>query len=370
MAVKFDGSGYIELEEGFTLRPDIAWRLEFSVEFDDGSSFFAGNVSDGGPYIGFSGGGVAIRVGTVIKVNYAFQAGQTYDINIFCDGQSNVTIEVVGIASSTGIQNNMSTFNMFGKYFNEGFQGALIYRGVLSGTFDVTNALEGDRSYNFEQPVGSTTLPDTIGGDQGVLLNFNTGGFTNPVVANQPPSITLNGDQNVTLFVGESYTDPGVIAIDFEDGVVTQNVQTTSNLSTVEPGNYETTYTITDSGGLTSSVTRFFTVIDVVDEAPTIILLPPDPVFLTVGDTYVEPGFNAEDSESGDLTSSVIIDVSMLDTGTPGVYSVFYTVQDEAGNVTVVERTVIVSEVGDVIYDFSKPANVVKLTFNTEPVII
>jgi len=57
---------------------------------------------------------------------------------------------------------------------------------------------------------------------------------------------------------------------------------------------------------------------------------------------YTDPGFTASDIEDGDLTSSVVV-TGVVDTTTPGTYIVTYTVTDTQGNVTSVNRTVVVS---------------------------
>ena len=367
MALQFDGSGFVLLDQGFTLRPDMMWRLSFQAEYDDGSFFFAGNANDGGPYIGFTNGGIAIRVGTVIKVNHTFTPGQSYNIEIYCNGSGMVTVELVGIASATGIQNNNSTFNMFGKYFNEGFQGALIYAGILSGVFRVENAVEGNREYDFEQLQGTQTLPDNEGEDLGQLLNFVSGGYTEPAQQNQPPSITILGNSTVTINVGDTYVDAGATAIDPEDGVVTSSIQVVSNVNTQVPGQYTVTYSVTDSDGATTTAIRTVEVVDVVNEPPVIVLEGLNPYTMFVGDTYIEPGYSASDVEDGDLTGDVEV-FDNIDNLTPGVYLVDYSVTDNNGNTTFATRAVIVAERPSFVYDFNQAANSVFFDFKVQSV--
>ncbi len=77
-----------------------------------------------------------------------------------------------------------------------------------------------------------------------------------PIIKN-PPVITINGEENVTLTIGETYTDAGATAIDHDGNAVT--VTTNSNVNTAEAGNYTVVYTATDVNG-TSSKTRNVTV--------------------------------------------------------------------------------------------------------------
>lgn len=79
-----------------------------------------------------------------------------------------------------------------------------------------------------------------------------------------------------------------------------------------------------------------------VDEKPIITLNEVTPgstdISLLVGDTYIEPGFVATDTEDGDISSDVVAtpDVInapiLIDTSAPNVYTVSYDVVDSAGN--------------------------------------
>ncbi|HHD79469.1 MAG TPA: DUF5011 domain-containing protein, partial [Epsilonproteobacteria bacterium] len=67
------------------------------------------------------------------------------------------------------------------------------------------------------------------------------------------PVITLKGDAQVTLTVGETYTDDGATATDDVDGKVA--VQTTGSVDTTKAGTYTITYTATDKAGNKSTKT-------------------------------------------------------------------------------------------------------------------
>jgi len=71
---------------------------------------------------------------------------------------------------------------------------------------------------------------------------------------NTPPTISLSGDQTITLTVGDTYTEPGATAIDDVDATVQVVISGSVDTSTV--GNYTITYTATDSSGNSVSVTR------------------------------------------------------------------------------------------------------------------
>jgi len=73
--------------------------------------------------------------------------------------------------------------------------------------------------------------------------------------------------------------------------------------------------------------------------APVITLLGENPVSLYVGDTYVDAGATAFDDVDGDITANIIT-VNLVDTSVTGTYIVTYNIEDSAGNLAEVSRTV------------------------------
>ena len=55
---------------------------------------------------------------------------------------------------------------------------------------------------------------------------------------------------------------------------------------------------------------------------------------------YVELGATANDTLDGDLTASIVINATAVDTSTVGSYTVFYDVTDSTGNLGSAIRTV------------------------------
>ena len=80
------------------------------------------------------------------------------------------------------------------------------------------------------------------------------------VVDNVSPIITLNGDNEVQMHVGEYYIDDGAIAIDNIDGDITSKIIIKSNVDTNKEGKYTINYTITDSSDNKSSIQRIVNV--------------------------------------------------------------------------------------------------------------
>lgn len=77
------------------------------------------------------------------------------------------------------------------------------------------------------------------------------------------------------------------------------------------------------------------------DNNPPVITLLGDPVVdILEGDTYIDAGATAFDSEDGTRTTFIVV-TNPVDTGVPGTYTVRYNVQDSSGNsATEVTRTV------------------------------
>ena len=77
-------------------------------------------------------------------------------------------------------------------------------------------------------------------------------------------------------------------------------------------------------------------------ERPVISLEGANPMTLSVGGTYVEPGATAKDARDGDIATENIAITGTVNTAEAGTYTITYTVTDAAGNVGTKTRTVIV----------------------------
>ena len=89
----------------------------------------------------------------------------------------------------------------------------------------------------------------------------------------QPPVITLSGGSDVTLTVGSQYVDPGFTATDLVDGNVATKVTTDGAVDVSTPGTYLVRYTVKDSSGNQTTVTRKVNVVVADGQAP---IYPPD----------------------------------------------------------------------------------------------
>lgn len=76
------------------------------------------------------------------------------------------------------------------------------------------------------------------------------------VVDNTPPEISLNGDAEVKLYVGDEYTEEGGIANDNYDGDLTEKIEISGEVDVKTAGEYEITYSVEDSSNNISSISR------------------------------------------------------------------------------------------------------------------
>lgn len=76
----------------------------------------------------------------------------------------------------------------------------------------------------------------------------------------EEPTITLKGEANVTLNVGDTYTEQGATAKDDTDGDLTNKISTSGSVNTSKAGKYTVTYTVKNSKGKTATVKRTITV--------------------------------------------------------------------------------------------------------------
>ena len=119
------------------------------------------------------------------------------------------------------------------------------------------------------------------------------------------PILSLIGSSNINIEAGTTYTDPGANASDNEDGDLTSQIIITGSVDSNTLGVYSIIYSVTDSDGNTTSLTRFVNVIDTTK--PVINLLGDREITLNLGQLYNEQGATAIDNLDGDISSSIII---------------------------------------------------------------
>ena len=101
--------------------------------------------------------------------------------------------------------------------------------------------------------------------------------------------------------------------------------------------------TVTDDDGAAASDSVRITVNNVPQPPPVITLTGDNPLILGFSEAYTELGATATDSRGADISASIVIDASTVDSSVPGEYLVTYDVSDSSGNAAeTVTRTVTV----------------------------
>ncbi len=198
--------------------------------------------------------------------------------------------------------------------------GATSVNPSVPGTYIVTyTATDGTRESTATRTVIVGTFPADEVDQEGT--------------ANVPPTITLNGDDHITLECGSAFTDPGVTATVCGNPI---SVTTTGTVNPNAPGTYTINYSAS-ANGFTSEVTRIVIVQDTV--APVITLNGNTPMTVGFGTVFTDPGATASDGCAGDLTSAIVVTGS-VDTNTVGFYALTYTVSDPTGHTDTKVRNV------------------------------
>lgn len=69
------------------------------------------------------------------------------------------------------------------------------------------------------------------------------------IVDTTKPNLTIDSEKEITIYIGDKYSEPTYTAIDNYDGDITKNVKVQSNLNLEEIGTYETVFSVSDSSG-------------------------------------------------------------------------------------------------------------------------
>ena len=98
--------------------------------------------------------------------------------------------------------------------------------------------------------------------------------------------INLIGDREITLYVGDTFVEPGYTGTDDTGNDLTSEVVISDNIENDKAGNYKVSYTL---GNITKE--RIVKVIEKPQGATYIYLYGDVNTFLYIGDTYQEKGY-------------------------------------------------------------------------------
>jgi len=131
------------------------------------------------------------------------------------------------------------------KYVEEGYTAIDNYDGDISKNVTVT-ITDKEITYSVKDSSGNeVTVKRTITYKDDVA-----------------PVITLKGNGTVYTYLNQSYKDSGYTATDNCDGDITKNVKVSGTVNASSLGIYKITYSITDTIGLSYSITRTVNVIN------------------------------------------------------------------------------------------------------------
>jgi len=160
-----------------------------------------------------------------------------------------------------------------------------------------------------------------------------------------PPTITLVGDNPQVIEACDSYAELGASATDPCFGDISGNIFIdASGVDTATVGTYQVTYNVMDANS-NAAIEVIRTVVVQDNTAPTIVLSGANPQVIEACDSYTELGATATDPCFGDISGSIVVDASAVDTSTVGTYQVTYDVMDANGNAaTQIVRTIYVED--------------------------
>ena len=150
-----------------------------------------------------------------------------------------------------------------------------------------------------------------------------------------PPSLTRLGPDPLTNECHAAFVDPGATASDACAGSLA--VTTNSTVNPDAAGMYTIHYSATDPSGNCATNSRTVFILDTTP--PMLTLLGDNPLVLTVGTLFVDPGVTATDL--CDAAPSVATN-GIVNTSLPGSYTITYTTIDLSGNSAQTNRTVMV----------------------------
>lgn len=159
------------------------------------------------------------------------------------------------------------------------------------------------------------------------------------VTINMLIEINLNGSYEVNIPYKNTYIDEGVKAsLNKKD--ITSKIVVKDNIDYNKLGRYEIKYTIKYLG-INKTVKRIVNIID--NESPKITLKGDNPLTLTYGKEYIDPGYDVIDNYD-DKVKVEITGINEIDSKQKGEYIIEYKAIDSNGNYSVTKRKVIVED--------------------------
>ncbi len=218
----------------------------------------------------------------------------------------------------------------------------VVYNGVSTLTWSSTNATScvasGDWSGN-KAVSGSESTGNLTSGKTYVITCTGPGGSASATASVTvdgqilPPTVTLTANPTSVPHGGASvltWTSTNATACtasgDWSGSKALSGTESTGNLTSSK------TYTITCTGpgGSDTDVATVTVGSAPVNLPPVLTLVGPNPMTITQGQTFVDPGATAQDPEEGNITSRIVVSGS-VNTNAVGSYVLTYNVSDSQG---------------------------------------
>jgi len=266
--------------------------------------------------------------------------GSTKVNNIQVLGSSNTNLKIAGIGDFDGDgDNDIATFNT-----NSGS----LRMWVMEGTERIDNVLVLSGANTNLVPRGAGDM-DGDGIPDIVLRNNNSGTVR---VWTMNDDLTRKGNVSVTGSSNTNLELRGVIDInkDGNNDILNYNTNTGKLRAWLMDGSLGIIENaeVAQDADFNWSPRSGISLIDLTDiAAPVITLAGDNPLEITQGETFTDPGANAVDNRDGSVP---VTPEGGVDMSSPGEYTITYTAEDKAGNKATASRKVIVTFNGSVVH--------------------
>lgn len=123
------------------------------------------------------------------------------------------------------------------EYVEPGFKAIDAYEGDLTEKVDVAKKEVSDTKYDIVYKVQDSS------GNEAEKVRHIT------IIDDIAPVISLKGNSQMTVYLGNSYQEKGATAEDEKDGDLTGKITTSGSVDTSKEGTYTITYTVSDNSG-------------------------------------------------------------------------------------------------------------------------
>ena len=214
MAFKFDGNGYISFDQWDTGTGDFSITGKFKTPASFSFQTLMGDTAGSNNILYVDAGGtLKLKISATATVT-GLSADTEYEFSIARVGAI-VTLTCNGQSPTIPYGGTSVPWDLFGA-FGAAFGGK--YTGSMLNVWTLTDDQGVERNYDFNQPIGTTNLPETTGGFNGTLTGFTTGGYdgfgANSIVVDALSSNQINffnrdnlGNEKLLTITGENIGD-------------------------------------------------------------------------------------------------------------------------------------------------------------------